>query len=104
LEQGNLSEQKKIWREKIHLAKKFFSLAKTIFPYFIRPKDSQNASKLFHAIKRKQNKQVQKENRVKITDLYRFQFIFYFRLSRKEKAHQTNDKIWTSKSCSFNDQ
>jgi hypothetical protein len=32
LEKGNLSDQKKIWREKINLAKKFFNLAKTIFP------------------------------------------------------------------------
>jgi hypothetical protein len=35
LEKGNLSEQKKIWREKINLAKKFFNLAKTIFSFII---------------------------------------------------------------------
>jgi hypothetical protein len=30
LEKGNLSEQKKFWREKIHWAKKVFPLQKTL--------------------------------------------------------------------------
>jgi hypothetical protein len=35
LEKENLSEQKKIDGKKINLAKKFFNLAKTIFPIYI---------------------------------------------------------------------